>query len=54
MSSVTEAELMTLYVKAQELVYIQIILEEIWHKHLVSWTMKINNAMAEGIINSIA
>jgi hypothetical protein len=50
MSSVTEAELIGLYIMAHEAVYIRIILEELGHVQPPT-PLQTDNAMADGIIN---
>ena len=50
MTSATEAELASLYIMAQEAVYIQIILEEMGHKQPLT-PLQTDNAMADVVIN---
>jgi hypothetical protein len=51
MSSAIEAKLAALYIMAREVVYMQIIVEEMEHKQPPT-PMQTNNAMAEAVINS--
>jgi hypothetical protein len=50
MSLATEAELAALYIMAREMVYIQIILEEMGHKQL-PMPIQTDNAMVDAVIN---
>jgi hypothetical protein len=50
MSLATEAELAALYIMAREMVYIQIILEEMGHKQL-PMPIQTDNAMVAAVIN---
>jgi hypothetical protein len=50
MTSATEAELATLYIMAQDAVYIQIVLKEMVHKQPPT-PLQTDNAMAKGVAN---
>jgi len=50
MSSATEAELVGLYIKAHEAVYIRIILEKLGHKQPPT-PIQTDNAIADAVIN---
>ncbi len=50
MSSATEAELVELYIMAQEAVYIRIILEEMGHKQPLT-LLQTDKSVAEALIN---
>jgi hypothetical protein len=50
MSSATEAELATLYISAQEAMYIWIILKEMGHRQ-PSTPLQTDNAIADGVVN---
>ena len=51
MTLATEAELATVYITAQEVVYMRIILEEMGHKQPAT-PIQMDNAMAEAVINA--
>ena len=50
MTSVTDAKLAALYIRAREAVYIRMVLEKMGHQQPPT-TLQIDNAMAEAVVN---